>query len=150
MKVFLCEQDGIPIAGLVGSALGDTGIYLFGATNEHGMNAKGAYLLQWRMIQWLKQNGVTHYDLGGINPEANPGVYHFKQGLSGNDVYYVNPLVSCNSIASKIFARAVGLLAGKRRNALKRLFGRVPTRTAGVVGADVENGRDRNRGELHS
>ena len=128
MRVFLCEQGGVPIAGLVGSAIGDTGLYLFGATNEHGMKLKGAYLLQWRMIQWLKQNGATHYDLGGINPQTNPGVYHFKHGLSGNDVRYVNPLVSCDSIASKVLARAIGLAGGRSRSVLMRLLGRLPTR----------------------
>ena len=132
MRVLLCEQDGIPVAGLVGSAMGDTGIYLFGATNEQGMKFKGAYLLQWRMIEWLKQNGVTHYDLGGINPETNPGVYHFKLGLSGNDVLYVNPLVGCQGIASKLFAQAASLGSAKTRTALKRLLGLTSTSRPGV------------------
>ena len=123
MKVFLCEKDGKPIAGLVGSAMGDTGVYLFGATNEQGMAAKGSYLLQWRMIEWLKQLDVTHYDLGGISPERNPGVYHFKQGLSGNDVRYLNPLISCDSFASKLFAQGLDLAGGRTRRTLTRLLG---------------------------
>lgn len=122
MKVLICEQQGIPIAGVIGSAMGDTGIYLLGATSAQGMKAQGAYVLQWRMTQWLKQNGITHYDLGGINPDTNPGVYHFKHGLSGNDVLYMKPLVSCERIASKAFARAVHLAGGRTRNALRRLF----------------------------
>jgi lipid II:glycine glycyltransferase (peptidoglycan interpeptide bridge formation enzyme) len=35
------------------------------------------------MIMWLKENGYKWYDLGGINPEENPGTYQFKRGLSG-------------------------------------------------------------------
>ena len=62
-----------------------------GATSDDGLNAKGAYLLQWTLIQWLKENGIKWYDLGGIDPEGNPGVYSFKRGLSGTDVSSINP-----------------------------------------------------------
>jgi len=122
MRVFICEQQGLPIAGAVGSAMGDTGIYLLGATSDRGLKADGAYLVHWRMIQWLKQTGVTNYDLGGINPETNPGVYQFKHGLSGNDVRYMTPLASCDNIASKVVARALDLAGGRARRTLRRLF----------------------------
>ena len=62
MRILLCEQNRIPVAGLVVSAMGDSAIYLLGATSDDGLNAKGAYLLQWTMIQWLKKtalNGTT-------------------------------------------------------------------------------------------
>jgi lipid II:glycine glycyltransferase (peptidoglycan interpeptide bridge formation enzyme) len=122
MQVFICEQDGVPIAGTVGSVMGDTGIYLFGAANEQGRKAQGSYMLQWRMIQWFKKKGAKHYDLGGINPDTNPGVYSFKRGLSGDDVHYMNPLVSCDSVASKVLARAVDLAGREMLTPLKRFF----------------------------
>ena len=106
MRVFICEQDGCPVAGLVASAMGDSAIYLLGATSEDGLNTKGAYLLQWTLIQWLKANGFEWYDLGGIDPERNPGVYHFKSGLSGTDVSQLTPLAACNSIVSSAIVRA--------------------------------------------
>jgi lipid II:glycine glycyltransferase (peptidoglycan interpeptide bridge formation enzyme) len=124
MKVLICEQGGIPVAGLVGTGLGDMGIYLLGATNDVGMKSKGAYLLQWRMIQWLKENGVRCYNLGGINPEKNPGVYHFKAGLSGSDSRYIKPRVACESIGSLALARAVGTVRGKVRGVLDGIFRR--------------------------
>ena len=40
-------------------------------------------LLQWRVLQWLQQRGARVYNLHGIDPEANPGTYHFKAGLAG-------------------------------------------------------------------
>jgi len=83
MHILLCEKDGKDQAGLVSTSVGDTGIYLLGATSEAGMKSKGAYLLQWQMIKRLKERGCRWYDLGGINPETNPGVYHFKAGLGG-------------------------------------------------------------------
>lgn len=124
MRVFICEHEGLPVAGVVGTTMGNMAIYLFGATNEQGMKSKGAYLLQWRMIMWLKEIGVAFYNLGGINPQKNPGVHHFKEGLSGQDVLYVNPLVACNNIASTIFAMMVGFVKGKGRNLLAPVFRR--------------------------
>jgi lipid II:glycine glycyltransferase (peptidoglycan interpeptide bridge formation enzyme) len=106
MRILICEQDGVPVAGVVASAMGDSAIYLLGATSDDGLNAKGAYLLQWTMIQWLKENGIKWYDLGGIDPEGNPGVYTFKKGFSGADVSQLSPLVACKSIVSSAVVRA--------------------------------------------
>jgi hypothetical protein len=85
--------------------MGDSAIYLLGATSDDGLNAKGAYLLQWTLIQWLKESGFKWYDLGGIDPEGNPGVYSFKRGLSGTDVSQLTPLVACNSVVSSAIVR---------------------------------------------
>jgi hypothetical protein len=100
MRILICEDGGIPVAGLVASAMGDSAIYLLGATSDDGLNSKGTYLLQWTLIKWLKENSVKWYDLGGIDPEKNPGVFHFKRGLSGTDVCHINPLVACDSAVS--------------------------------------------------
>jgi glycosyltransferase involved in cell wall biosynthesis len=100
------RNKGIAVAGPVASAMGDSAIYLLGATSDDGLNSRGAYLLQWTLIKWLKEHGVRWYDLGGIDPERNPGVYHFKRGLSGNDITQINPLVACDSVVSSAIVRA--------------------------------------------
>jgi hypothetical protein len=112
MRILICEQNGAPVTGIVASAMGDSGIYLLGATSDDGLNTKGAYLLQWMMIQWLKENGYRYYDLGGINPEGNAGVYSFKKGLSGTDVSQLSPLVACENVVSSTVVRA-GLVASR-------------------------------------
>lgn len=106
MQVLICEDNGVPVAGLVASAMGDSAIYLLGATSDDGLKSKGAYLLQWAMIKWLKERGIRWYDLGGIDPERNPGVYHFKKGFSGADVTQIDPLVACDSLVSSTVVRA--------------------------------------------
>jgi hypothetical protein len=90
MIVLIAEKDGKLLSGLVGAAIGDTGLYLLGATSDAGMKSKGSYLLQWHMMQRLKERGCKSYDLGGINLERNPGVYHFKQGFGGQEVQQLN------------------------------------------------------------
>jgi len=106
MRILICEEKGVPVAGLVASAMGDSAIYLLGATSDLGLNSKGAYLLQWTLIQWLKENGYRWYDLGGIDPERNRGVYRFKRGLSGADVSQIGPLTACDSVLSSAIVRA--------------------------------------------
>jgi lipid II:glycine glycyltransferase (peptidoglycan interpeptide bridge formation enzyme) len=106
MRILICEHQGVPLGAIVISALGDSAIYLLGATSDEGLNSKGAYLLQWTMIQWLKENGFRWYDLGGIDPKANPGVYSFKRGLSGRDVFQLSPIVACNNVVSSVVVRA--------------------------------------------
>jgi lipid II:glycine glycyltransferase (peptidoglycan interpeptide bridge formation enzyme) len=110
MRILICMQDGLPVAGLVASAMGDSAIYLLGATSDDGLNAKGSYVLQWSLIQWLKETRIRWYDLGGVDPKQNPGVYHFKAGLSGEDVSQLLPVIACNSIFSSALVRA-GMVA---------------------------------------
>jgi lipid II:glycine glycyltransferase (peptidoglycan interpeptide bridge formation enzyme) len=107
MQILICEQNGIPVAGLVASAIGDSAIYLLGATSDDGLNSKGAYLLQWTLIQWLKENGFRWYDLGGVDPGRNPGVYHFKSGMSGADVFHIPPFVMHSSGVSSAIIRTI-------------------------------------------
>jgi lipid II:glycine glycyltransferase (peptidoglycan interpeptide bridge formation enzyme) len=106
MYVLIAKNGGIPVAGLVASAMGDSAIYLLGATSDVGLQSKGAYLLHWKLIEWLKAKGIRWYDLGGIDPEKNPGVYHFKEGFSGTDVTQINPLVIYESAVSFAMAKA--------------------------------------------
>jgi lipid II:glycine glycyltransferase (peptidoglycan interpeptide bridge formation enzyme) len=102
MRIMVCEFKGNPVSALVCSAMGDTGILLIGATSTNGMNLRGSFLLQWRMIQWLKEIGCRYYDLGGINPGKNTGVYHFKAGFRGRDVYYIGQFDASESIMSSV------------------------------------------------
>ena len=115
MQVFLCEKDSQTLNAIVISAIGDTAIYLLGATAEAGLSLKGAYLLQWSAILWLKSRGCRYYDLGGINPERNPGVYHFKSGFGADEVQQVGAYDLAGSWRSAAFVKA-----GERFQALGR------------------------------
>jgi lipid II:glycine glycyltransferase (peptidoglycan interpeptide bridge formation enzyme) len=85
MRIILCSSNGDICAGLICSAMGQRGISLFSATNDVGMQKRGSYILDWKLIQWLKSNNFSSYDLHGINPKENPGSYSFKTGLSGKN-----------------------------------------------------------------
>lgn len=120
LKILICKYQGKPVSSIVCTAMGNTGIYLLGATHDEGLNTKGAYLLQWTMVKWLKENGFKFYDLGGIDPEKNPGVYHFKQGFSGQDVSRIPPLESCEDWLSAACMKAMDFARGGLRNPIKK------------------------------
>jgi lipid II:glycine glycyltransferase (peptidoglycan interpeptide bridge formation enzyme) len=92
MLVLTAERDGTTIAGHVSSALGDTVVYLLGATSPEALTCNAAYLLHWRAIETAVERGRRWYDLGGVDPERNAGVFHFKQGFGGDDVVAAGPL----------------------------------------------------------
>ena len=115
LSILICRQQGKPVSGVVCSAMGGTGIYLLGATNEEGMKAKGSYLLQWAAIRWLKESGISQYDLGGIDPGVNPGVHHFKSGMSGADVSHMDAFSACSNRFSGTLVRVGSMLREHRR-----------------------------------
>lgn len=85
MTAIVAIDEQGPCAGLICSAIGRRGIFLFGATGDRGVTNKASYLVQWRALEWLKQRGCTEYDLHGSNQTTNPGVYAFKMGLCGRN-----------------------------------------------------------------
>lgn len=131
MKIMICEADGEAVCAAICSAIGDTGIYLFGATGEKALKLNGAYLLQWHMIQWMKGNGIHYYDLGAFNPELNPGVYHFKKGIAGKNGWeetFLGEYHGCFNFTGRAIkimlgcANALGGIAQKIKNYVKRPF----------------------------
>jgi lipid II:glycine glycyltransferase (peptidoglycan interpeptide bridge formation enzyme) len=85
MRILVCSANGEPVCVSMYSAIGNTGIYLLGASSAKALGLNATYLLQWRMIQRLKESGLRWYDLGGIDPTNNPGVYAFKTGIAGKN-----------------------------------------------------------------
>lgn len=89
--VHLAIANGKPVAGHIGSYLGDTAVYLLGAANDEGLKLNASYLLQWNVILYARESGCRWYDLGGIDPESNPDVYRFKQRMGGEDITAAGP-----------------------------------------------------------
>ena len=124
MRIFICRANGINSAGVICANIGETGIYLFGATNVRGLTNKGSYLLQWKAIQWLKESGCKKYNLNGINPTKNPGSYHFKAGLSGrngSDVHYLGRFDFHSGGVFVKLVRAVDVLLPRLKMTISRM-----------------------------
>ena len=102
MKIFIAYFENNPVASIVVSAMGNTGIYLLGGSNETGLKYSASYLLQWKAIEWLKEKEIQYYDLGGIDPDVNPGVYTFKKGMGGEDISFIGTYEQSGGILSRI------------------------------------------------
>jgi lipid II:glycine glycyltransferase (peptidoglycan interpeptide bridge formation enzyme) len=124
LRLFICHGSGGLAAGAICSAIGDTGVYLFGATTQYGLTNKASYLVQWRALHAIKEAGCSFYNLNGIDPAKNPGTYHFKVGLNhknGRDLRYLGRFDCWPERASGAMLRRVAaaypLLARLRRTA---------------------------------
>jgi hypothetical protein len=91
LVVATAMQGGADVAGAVVDLGRETATYILGATTEAGMKCKAAYALHWRILMEARSAGCRWYDLGGIDPEGNPGVHHFKEGFGGVDVTAPGP-----------------------------------------------------------
>ena len=107
MYSLVCYYNGKPISAQINSLIGDTVVYLLGATGDIGLTLKGAYLLQWKTIQWAKNSGARWYDLGGIDPVNNPGVYHFKKGFGGMEKMIIGRFDLSPDIISRLMVTGI-------------------------------------------
>jgi len=119
MRVLIALEDGVPVASIVVAAMGDSAIYLLGATGDAGLKSRGAYLLQWTAMGWLREQGIRRYDLGGIDPEGNPGVYYFKRGFSGAELSHIEAFSASDSAVSSGMVMGATALQRAVRAALK-------------------------------
>jgi lipid II:glycine glycyltransferase (peptidoglycan interpeptide bridge formation enzyme) len=83
MRVMLYEYQGEPVSGVAVPCLGNTAQAFLSGTADRGLNLRGSYFLQWRMLEWLKESGYRWYDLDGISRDLNSGDTQFKLGFAG-------------------------------------------------------------------
>jgi hypothetical protein len=116
LKVILCRLNGEICAGAIFSAIGTTAVYLVGASSNAGLKSNGSYMVQWAFVEWIKEKGLRYYNLNGINPETNPGTYHFKRGLAGKKGIDVELLgkyqVADNRLSSYVINGGEWLMSG--------------------------------------
>lgn len=84
-------DNGTITAGHLGAYCGDTAISLLGATNARARELRASYLLQWAAIGCARMRGLVRYDIGGIDPVANPDGYNFKKRMGGVEVAEIGP-----------------------------------------------------------
>jgi len=121
LHVAIAYDGDCPVAGHVASMLGDSCIYVLGASSTKGRETKAAYLLQWHVITEAKRRNLRWYDLGGIDPEGNPGVYRFKSGLGGREVMSRGPFEAVSSSAKRMMLRGAEGCYGYLRKVRNRV-----------------------------
>lgn len=85
-----CENTEGEIIGLRACMLtGNRAWDLLAATTVEGRKVYASYAVFWELLQRCKALGIEEYDLMGIDPLVNPGVYNFKKGTGADPVEYL-------------------------------------------------------------
>lgn len=81
---------------------GTHGFDFLAAASESGRKLYASYGLFWELIRASRERGVRRYDMMGIDPEQNPGVYNFKKGTGAAHWDYLGEWEWCDSFLLKI------------------------------------------------
>jgi hypothetical protein len=84
LLIFRAVLEDNNIAGICVICHGLAATYLIGWNGQLGRTLKANQFLLWNAIVHLKQLGIKHFDLGGINEVDVPGITAFKSGLNGD------------------------------------------------------------------
>jgi hypothetical protein len=64
----------------------DKAYFALSSANDWGLKRHLPNFMYWRAIAYLKEAGAAEFDLTGIDPRANWGVFNFKRGLKARPV----------------------------------------------------------------
>lgn len=78
--LLLALKDGVLLGGTVVVRAAKRSWYVFGATTKEDRLSAG-HLLQWRAMQWAREQGCVEHDLGGYRENVNTGPALFKRGF---------------------------------------------------------------------
>lgn len=78
-SLFFAEYEGRIVAAAYCMYLGEKGLYKDGASLREKVTYGASHLLQWEAIKWMKDHGVTSYDLCGAphSSEIHNSENHF-------------------------------------------------------------------------
>lgn len=88
--LLLAHKDGRLLGGIVIVRSGVRCWYVLGATSK-GDKFSAGHLLQWRAIQWAKEQGCLEYDFSGgeYREGADCGTAFFKRGFCDQVVHFL-------------------------------------------------------------
>ena len=84
--LLLARYAGQVAAGALAMRCGRSVHYMWGASDRSFAKHRPGEAVQWAMIEWALQRQCTTYDLEGIVPDPNSGVYAFKRRMGGAEV----------------------------------------------------------------
>ena len=97
--LFFAVHEGQKLAGILVFTFGHKYWYTVGASTDEKRNLMPTYQLQWEVMRWAKEQGITFYDMVAIpNPEnlseddSMYGLYRFKSGFGGRIAEFVGCL----------------------------------------------------------
>lgn len=117
LVLYRCDDEHGRIVSLGGALVigGYANLWLM-ATTEEGRKLNAAFGVFWALVQQCRKMGVHSYDLGGIDPVRNHGVYRFKKDSGAAPI----ELLGEWDWASRPWLRWIGNWAIAQRSRLRR------------------------------
>ena len=116
---FICyradDEDGKVVALRGCLIAGGRALDYLAASTERGRDLRASYVVFWKLLQECSRRGAQFYDLSGIDPHENPGVYSFKKETGARHV----ELLGEWDWASSNWLRCLGNWAIWQRHRLK-------------------------------
>jgi lipid II:glycine glycyltransferase (peptidoglycan interpeptide bridge formation enzyme) len=120
MVLYRCDDERGDVASLLGClVIGDRACAVFSATSEEGRKLNASYAVFWALFQHCRRIGVKSFDLAGIDPIRNHGVYRFKRATGAQPIEYLGEWDWGSSTA----LRWIGNCAVERRDTIKKFEG---------------------------
>jgi hypothetical protein len=106
------DADGNALAIRGAICFGDTAWDYIAITTPAGRKTYASYAVFWSLAESCFQSGMHRFDLGGIDPINNRGVYDFKKGTGSFQVDYEGEWDSASprwfrAVASRLISRKV-------------------------------------------
>jgi peptidoglycan pentaglycine glycine transferase (the first glycine) len=103
--LFFAMHEGDQLAAMLVYSFGHKYWFMLGASTNEKRNLMPSHLLQWEVMRWARQRGITRYDMvavpspDNLDDESNSlhGVYRFKVGFGGE----IEDFVGCLDLPVK-------------------------------------------------
>ena len=116
LVTFSCRDDsGKLVAFRACAVLGDRAWDMLAAAAVAGRKTYASYAAFWALMQECHRRGIKHYDLSGVDPVGNRGVYDFKQGTGATPLEYLG---EWDWAYPQIFSLPANWLIGRRRHGM--------------------------------
>ena len=106
------DKDGAPLAIRGALLFHETAWDFIAVTTPAGRKRYASHAVFWALAEQCYQLGMKRFDLGGIDPVNNRGVYDFKKGTGTTQVDYIGEWETSSppwfrGIASRLISRKV-------------------------------------------
>ena len=109
MRLFLAKVEGEIGGGLLIARSGKHIHYMWGASDRTYSKYRVSEAAQWSVIKWGIEKNCIIYDLEGIDPVNNLGVYQFKKKMNGEEIV----LQGKTSIAINLKGKVLNFIANR-------------------------------------
>ena len=114
LVAFRCDdENGNPLALRAALVFGNKAWDILAAVSPQGRKLYSSYVTTWKLLNHCADSGISSYDLSGVDPINNKGVYDFKHGTGATELKYVG---EWDFGAPSIVQPVVGRLLKYRRN----------------------------------